>query len=399
MDIDFRLKSLKSAKEKINQRQNQLSSIPEGTLDDLFSVGFNEQQIELISNKNCENMIGSIEIPVGISGPITINGDDFLVPLATSEGALIASVSRGIKALNESGGVAVFSKKIGMTRAPVFRCTTGMMANRFNEWLEKNKQHVFAEIEKTSNHLIVLGFKSWVRGRHIFVRFECDTDQAMGMNMVTIGIEKMWQQIKDQYKNDDEIVGTELVSISGNVCSDKKDSVVNRLLGRGYWVQAEAMLSEEIVKTLLKSSADQMEYVHVIKNLVGSNIAGSQSQNMQAANVAAAFFAATGQDLAHVVEASQVSTTIEVTSRGLYVAVTAPNINLGVVGGGTWLPAQQQARSIIFGNKEENALVLAEVLVATILAAEVSGIAALASNSLGDAHQKLGRLKEVQGVQ
>ncbi len=392
--------------QRVTKRQELLQELAPGDYAQLFSYEFDAEQV---GRKNCENLIGSIELPVGVAGPVVVKGmvgadmtgvdtavgdlgsEEIYLPLATSEGALVASVSRGCKALSASGGVSLIIKKIGMTRAPVFRCRDGAHAQQFVEWLDQNQAEIARLTEATSHHLKYLSYQAWIRGRQVFVRFVFDTDQAMGMNMVTIALQTALSELLPK------LDGVELVSLSSNVCTDKKDSVINSLYGRGYWVQAEAFIPHDVIKNILKADAEVIFKTHLSKNLIGSNLAGSHSQNMQAANVIAAIYAATGQDLAHVVEGSQATTSIELVDdaerSGIYAAVTLPNINVGAVGGGTGLPAQSQAKKIIRGGKELTAEQLAGAVAAGVLAVELSGLAALSTHTLAQAHQKLGRDK------
>jgi hydroxymethylglutaryl-CoA reductase (NADPH) len=390
------------AQEQVSSRQKQLRSLNKETSSDLFNLSFSDSDLKNITTKNCENLIGSISIPVGVAGPVPISSANFpsnknqaaqiLIPLATTEGALVASISRGAKVIRESGGAQVFSDLVGMTRAPVFTCHDGQQALEFVNWLGEHQSEIRELMEATSSHLQVLGWQTWVRGRQVWVRFECDTDQAMGMNMITIAVKQMWSRLKENFADDLLLQNVHMLAVSGNMCSDKKDSLVNRLLGRGHWVQAEVKIPLDQVEKLLHANPEKIIQTHVAKNLVGSNLAGSQSQNMQVANVAAAVFAATGQDLAHVIEATQASTTVEIVDDDLYVAVTAPSINVGVIGGGTWLPAQTQARQIIKADGTSvTAAQLAETVVVAMLAGEISGLAALASGELAPAHQQLAR--------
>ncbi|MEA2057024.1 MAG: 3-hydroxy-3-methylglutaryl-CoA reductase, partial [Patescibacteria group bacterium] len=229
--------------------------------------------------------------------------------------------------------------------------------------------------------------KTWSQGPSVFARFSFDTDQAMGMNMVTIALKQVWQELVSTHPN------VELISISGNMCVDKKASALNQLLGRGYQVKAEVVISKDVVEELLGVSVEKLTLTHYWKNVVGTNLAGSNSQNMHVANMVAAMFLATGQDIAHVVEGSQANTIMEKRKDGLYVAVEFNNLNIGVVGGGTSLPAFTQARNIILGRSLSSAE-LAGIIGVACLAGEISGLAALASQSLAKAHQKLGRIKK-----
>jgi hydroxymethylglutaryl-CoA reductase (NADPH) len=349
---------------------------------------------------------------VGIAGPVlvsevhrsavkkTIPPHDLYIPLATTEGALIASTSRGCKAITQSGGSAVLLKNNGMTRAPVFECQSGVHGMEFMEWLGKPAQQSLLKTlcEQTSDHLTYLKQDSFIRGRYVYTRFYFDTDEAMGMNMVTIALQHAVVKIIDVYHQDKSHKQVALILISGNVCADKKSSLINTILGRGRWIQAEIVLPEAVLSEVLKIQAENIDIIvqaHVAKNLVGSNVAGSFAQNMQAANVVAAFYAATGQDLAHVVDSSMAYTSVEKVETGLYVSITLPNVIVGSVGGGTYLPAQNQAQQIIRPDLSETKRISADELAIAVgvgvLAAEISGLAALATNTLAQAHATLAR--------
>jgi hydroxymethylglutaryl-CoA reductase (NADPH) len=381
--------------------QDRQQAIQQATAADFSSLFTTPFDVELVGRKNCENLIGSVAMPVGMAGPVKMSwqhednkstSDEVRLPLATTEGALVASVNRGCKAINLSGGAQVFVRKIGMTRAPVFSCPDGETAQNLIKWIDQHFMDLKTVAEATSSHLRVIEFQAWQRGRQVFVRFVCDPDQAMGMNMVTIAVQRMAEAITQALPE------VKLVAVSSNACADKKDSVINRVLGRGYQVQAEVKIPGQVISNVLKTDASSLVAVQVAKNLVGSNVAGSLSQNMQVANVAAAMLLATGQDIAHVVEAAQASTTLEIDGDGVYAAVNLPNLNIGVVGGGTWLPAQTQARQLIGGGQEIDTYYLASAIGVAALAAEISGMSALAAHHLAKAHQDLGRVSQVAEV-
>jgi len=383
--------------QQIEARQKQLlENWKSEQVAHLFTV---DPDLAKANSTNCENMLGAISLPLGLAGPVEFElagqGKKCFVPLATSEGALVASVSRGLKAINHAGGAQVFVKNAGMSRAPSFAFVDGKKAHDFANFLEQaeNRLKIAQITESSSKHLKFLGLTSFVRGRQVFVRFSFDTDLAMGMNMVTIALQQLWDEWLKNYP------GIEMLSLSSNVCTDKKASHINQLLGRGYNAQAEVVLSEQILQEILKTDVKKLLTTHQSKNNLGSTLAGSSDHNMQFANVVAAFYLATGQDAAHIVEASQGSTIIEEVkiadgSSGLYVAVYLPNLPLGSVGGGTGLPSQKEVRSLILQNEDNpNPMQLAAVLATGVLAAEISGLAALSSHGLASAHQKLARKK------
>ena len=237
--------------------------------------------------------------------------------------------------------------------------------------------------------------KVFVAGRNIFLRFSSVTGDAMGMNMVTKGADAALAVVGEHFPD------LELVSLSGNVCSDKKPAAINWIEGRGRSVGCEVVLKKDVIHTTLKTSALRMATVNRDKNLVGSAVAGAMGGfNAHAANIVAAIFLATGNDIAQVVESSSCITLMEEQNEDLHVSVTMPSIEVGTVGGGTELDAQKACLDImgIAGasskNPGMNADRLARVVAGTVLAGEISLIAALSSNDLLKSHMTLNRKKD-----
>ena len=346
-----------------------------------------KSHVEEEKNVHCENLIGATTLPLGIAGPITIKNlelkiKNYYLPLATTEGALVASVSRGCKAINLSGGAKVYLENVGTTRGPVFETSGLEESMRFKKWLENNFGLLKIEAEKTSSHLKLKKLGTRIAGTYVYVRFYFDTDQAMGMNMVTIATDSINQLIETKTK-------VKCLSVSANFCVDKKPAWSNFLNGRGKRIWAEIILKKEVVKKVLKTTPEKFFDVWLAKCMIGSAMSGSLGFNAHFANIVAAFFAATGQDLAHVVEGSMGVTTSKVLKNGdLYASVYLPAVMVGTVGGGTKLKTKQEALSII-GTK--NSVELAEVLGGAVLAGEISLLASLAEGTLACAHKKLGR--------
>ncbi|MDH5533629.1 MAG: hydroxymethylglutaryl-CoA reductase [Candidatus Pacebacteria bacterium] len=378
--------SNKTQEDKLKQRQKIVTDFC-GDLPYLFDT---KNLPETVGQKNCENWVGGVTIPVGVAGPIQINfknkKSQYYLPLATTEGALVASVSRGAKVISTAGGTAVIVKKMGMSRAPVFECQSGAHAFEVLEIIEKNINKIGKVAESTSSHLKFLSHQGWVRGKFLYLRFNFDTDQAMGMNMVTIASQAIATLIE---KNNE---GAKLTALSSNVCTDKKDNLINSILGRGHFAQAEVVLSKEIIKSVLKTTPEELLKVHTQKNLIGSNLAGSFSQNAHVANVLSAIYLATGQDPAHVVEGSKAFLSLNIQNQDLYISLTLPNLNMGTIGGGTYLPSQKEARFLI-GQKEIKIAELVAVTAAACLAGEISLLASFCTDDLAKAHQELGRNK------
>jgi len=335
---------------------------------------------------HCENVIGAVGVPLGIAGPIKIHSlegeTEAYIPLATTEGALVASVSRGCKVIAEAGGSTVLSENVGVTRGPIFEVGTIKEGQRFCSWLKDHYDDLAEVAKQTSNHMKLIDSISVYHGRYVFVRFKFDTDQAMGMNMATIASTRIAQYIEEK-------TSVRLFAVAGNFDTDKKPSWLNMILGRGRRLRAEVIVPQELVQKLLHISPKQIEKTVIQKCWGGSIMAGSMGFNAHYANIVAAFFAATGQDLAHISEGSLGVTYAEVLENGdLYFSVYLPDILLGMIGGGTKLKAQSEARSI---TKAKTSTKLAEVLGAAVLAGELSLIASIAEGSLAEAHKRLGR--------
>jgi hydroxymethylglutaryl-CoA reductase (NADPH) len=361
----------------VTQRRESLEKLLAIKLPAIGSFCIDES---IASKRNCENMIGSIQIPVGVAGPVKIKefNKPIYIPLATTEGALVASVSRGCKAITESGGAYVIVEKIGATRGPVFKIRNLSEGRKFKTFLDKNFNKIQKIAEKSSDHLKLLAMKGQILGNSYYVRFVFDTDQAMGMNMVTIATSAIASFIESK-------TGITCMSLSGNYCVDKKASWLNFIEGRGYKVNAEVFLKEEVIRKILKTSPKKIYEVWLAKCMEGSALSGSMGFNAQFANVVAAFFLSTGQDPAHITEGSMGITSVEIVREGLYVSVYLPDLMMGTVGGGIGLSTQKEALSII-GTKD-----IASVLGVAVLAGEISLLASLSEGSLVRAHETLGR--------
>ncbi|MCX6705257.1 MAG: hydroxymethylglutaryl-CoA reductase [Candidatus Woesebacteria bacterium] len=358
---------------------------------DLKNIGTFSLDESVAGSRNCENMIGITQIPLGISSSIKINSKSYFVPLTTTEGALVASVSRGCKAISLSGGTAVIVEKVGVTRGPVFK--TGSLAEsfRFRAWLIKHFNDLNHQSVNASSHLKLLKIDSTVVGKNIYVRFSFDTDDAMGMNMATIATQAIVDFIGKKTK-------IKCLSISGNYCIDKKPSWLNFIGGRGFKVWAEVTLTKKVLREVLKTSAKKFFDVWLAKCMTGSALAGSMGFNAQFVNIVAAIFLAMGQDPAHIVEGSLGITSAEVVGENLYVSIYLPDLMIGTVGGGTSLATQAEALSILGingGDKGKNAEKLAQIIGGTVLAGEISLLASLAEGSLVKAHKKLGRGEKI----
>ncbi|QCC50483.1 hydroxymethylglutaryl-CoA reductase (NADPH) [Halapricum salinum] len=345
------------------------------------------------ADPNIENMIGAAQIPMGVAGPVPVDGsaadDDFYVPLATTEGALVASVNRGMAAIRDAGGANAEVLKYGITRAPVFSVADVKEAADVVEWVEDNEDQIEEVANATDPHIEYQEVTPYVVGDNVYLRLHYDTGDAMGMNMVTIASRSVAELIEDE-------TPASLVAVSGNLCNDKKPAAINAVEGRGYTVAADVFLPSDVVEDRFGTTAEAIAEVNTRKNLVGSAKAGALGFNAHVANILGAAFLALGQDEAHVVDGSNAITSVEARDDGLYASVTFSSLPVGTVGGGTGLPTQSEALDVLglAGGGDPvgtNGDALAEVIASAGLAGELSLLGALAGRHLASAHEEHGR--------
>jgi len=345
------------------------------------------------ADANIENMMGAAQVPMGVAGPVHVDGGaasgEYYLPLATTEGALVASVNRGLSAIRSAGGADARVTDSGMTRAPVFQVTGVAEAQTVVDWVDENIDSLRAAAESTTSHGELLGVDPYVVGDNVFLRFVYDTKDAMGMNMATIATREASELVESE-------TPARLVALSGNLCSDKKPAAINAIEGRGRSVSADVLLPRELVEDRLKTTPEAMVEGNTRKNLVGSAKAASLGFNAHAANTVAAAFLATGQDAAQVVEGANAITTMEAREDGLYASLSFASLEVGAVGGGTGLATQSEALEALgLGGGGDppgaNADALAEVIAVGALAGELSLVAAFCSRHLSSAHEELGR--------
>jgi len=334
-------------------------------------------------NVRIENLMGGIALPMGVAGPVSIGPGtkDVYIPLATTEGALVASVNRGCKAIRQAGNLNITVERPGTTRSPVFFTGTLEAGSNLKQWIAGHEEELAEVAKATSRHIRLLSVLSRIAGPYTYVLCAYDTGDAMGMNMATIATEAVAQYIVSG-------TGTRLLALAGNVDSDKKPSWNSVLDGRGFSVHAETELADRDIETILKTDAQSLFDVWLGKCLAGSAVAGSLGFNAHFANIIAALYAATGQDLAHVVEGSTGMTMMQRMRAGIRVSVYIPSVLVGTVGGGTKLITQTAARNLTGAVHADE---FAKVVGVAVLAGEISLLASLAEGSLARTHKKLGR--------
>ncbi|KAL5845528.1 hypothetical protein ACOSQ4_011486 [Xanthoceras sorbifolium] len=351
---------------------------------------------EAILGQCCEMPVGYVQIPVGIAGPLLLDGFEYSVPMATTEGCLVASTNRGCKAIYASGGAESMLLRDGMTRAPVVRFSTAKRASELKFFLEdpNNFDTLAVVFNRSSRFARLQSIRCSIAGKNLYIRFCCSTGDAMGMNMVSKGVQNVLEFLQNDFPDMD------VIGISGNFCSDKKPAAVNWIEGRGKSVVCEATIKEEVVKKVLKTSVASLVELNMLKNLAGSAIAGALGGfNAHAANIVSAIYIATGQDPAQNVESSHCITMMEAVNDGkdLHVSVTMPSIEVGTVGGGTQLASQSACLNLLGvkgANKESpgsNSRLLATIVAGSVLAGEVSLMSAIAAGQLVNSHMKYNR--------
>ncbi|TDH02318.1 hypothetical protein EPR50_G00171800 [Perca flavescens] len=368
-------------------------------LSALASLPYKDYDYSKVMGTCCENVIGYMPVPVGVAGPLLLDEKRFYIPMATTEGCLVASTNRGCRALSLSGGCRSRILADSMTRGPVVRLPSACRAAEVKVWLETSDGFsVIKEVfDQTSRFARLEKLTVGLAGRNLYIRFQSQTGDAMGMNMLSKGTEQALHRLRQQYPD------VEVLSVSGNYCTDKKSAAINWILGRGKSAVCEATIPANVVREVLKSSAASLVDLNINKNLVGSAMAGSIGGfNAHAANIVAAIYIACGQDPAQTVGSSNCITLMEPAGpegEDLYISCTMPSIELGTVGGGTNLAPQQACLQMlgVHGTSSDqpgdNARQLARVVCATVLAGELSLMAALAAGHLVKSHMAHNRSK------
>lgn len=342
-------------------------------------------------NVCCENVIGYVEIPVGYAGPLLLDGVKYYVPMATTEGALVASTNRGCKVIS-IGGVTSFVEDIGMTRAPCVRFTNVHNASEAKRWIDdpKNFRAIKLAFDSTSRFARLQEIFITMDGPQLYIRFRALTGDAMGMNMVSKGAEKALRFIQEIRFPDMQII-----SLSGNFCSDKKPAAVNWIRGRGKRVVSECIVKAKDLRGILKTDAKTLVQCNKLKNMAGSALAGTiGGNNAHAANMVTAIYIACGQDPAQNVTSSNCSTGMECcgdNNEDLYLTCTMPSLEVGTVGGGTGLPGQSACLDMLGVRgagraPADNSKKLAQIICATVMAGELSLMAALVNSDLVKSH-------------
>lgn len=361
------------------------------TLLERSLLPYKDYNYDLVHGACCENVVGYLPLPLGVAGPILVDGQNYFLPMATTEGVLVASTSRGAKAINAGGGAVTVVTGDGMTRGPCIGFESLARAGAAKIWLdsEEGQRTMKDAFNSTSRFARLQSMKSAIAGTNIYVRFRATTGDAMGMNMISKGVEHALNVMASDCGFEDMRV----VTVSGNYCTDKKSAAINWIDGRGKGVVAEAMIPGAVVKSVLKCEVEDLVQMNISKNFIGSAMAGAMGGfNAHAANIVAAIFLATGQDPAQVVESANCITIMHNVNGNLQISVSMPSIEVGTIGGGTILEPQSAMLDLLGvrgahpTSPGDNARQLARVIAAGVLAGELSLNSALCAGHLVKAH-------------
>ena len=394
--------------DSITEKRPQVSHIPRDAADDYSESAIQTRQrfVEEYSGAklehsahysfdphlvagNAEHFTGVAQIPLGFAGPVTILGEhaqgDFLIPLATTEGTLIASYNRGMKILNLSGGVKCTIIGDSMQRAPVFVFNDAREARRFISWVEANIAEVREHAEATSSIAKLQYIDYYSAAKFAYLRFNYSTGDAAGQNMVGRATFAACSWILDNYP------GVQHFYLESNLATDKKASQVNVMRTRGKRVVAEATIPRDVLVQHMRVEPEKLDYHAGIAN-VGSILSGANNNGAHSANGITAMFIATGQDVANVSESSAGIAYTELTADGdLYMSITIPSLIVATYGGGTGLATQQECLRVLgcVGRGKVNKL--AEIIAGVVLAGEISLASAISSSDWVSSHEKYGR--------
>jgi hydroxymethylglutaryl-CoA reductase (NADPH) len=340
---------------------------------------------------NCEHFTGVAQVPLGFAGPLRINGEhaqgDFLIPLATSEGTLVASYNRGIQVLNASGGAKCTVIGDAMQRAPVFVFEDARGARDFAKWVQANFTKIAQEAEATSSVAKLSDIDTYLSNKFAFLRFNYTTGDAAGQNMVGRATFAACSWILDHYE------GQRIVNfyLESNFATDKKASQINVMRTRGKRVVAEAIIPRDVLIQKMRVEPEKLAYHGLIAN-VGAILSGANNNGLHSANAITAMFIATGQDVANVSESSAGVIYSELTpEKDLYISITIPSLIIATHGGGVGLATQNECLQVLGCTGRGSVNKLAEIIAGTVLAGEISLASAISSSDWVSSHEKYGR--------
>ncbi len=369
----------------IGQRQDFVRQLTGVRLEHVSQFSFDPK----VTAGNIEHFTGVAQIPLGIAGPLRVHGEhaigDFLIPLATSEGTLVASYNRGIKLLNLCGGVKSTVVSDAMQRAPVFVFDDARNARDFVKWVQDHLETIREQAEATSSVAKLQYIDPFLASKFAYLRFNFSTGDAAGQNMVGRATFAACSWILDQYK------GVKHFYLESNFATDKKASQINTMRTRGKRVIAEAVIKRDILIQRMRVEPETLVYHSNVAN-VGALLSGANNNGAHSANAITAMFIALGQDVANVAESSAGIFYTELTAeRDLYVSITIPSLIVATHGGGTKLPTQTECLQMLGCKGRNTVYKLAEIIGGVVLAGELSLASAISSSDWVSSHEQYGR--------
>lgn len=369
----------------INKRQKFFEDFTGGRINHVGKYSINPHDLR----GNIEHFIGVAQVPMGIAGPIKVNGeyanDEFMIPMATTEGTLVASYNRGMKLLNMSGGVKATVVDDAMQRAPVFVFADARGARDFVNWVKLNMDKIREEAEATSSVAKLTYIDSFLSNKFAYLRFNYHTGDAAGQNMVGRATFAACGWILDHYQ------GVENFFLESNFATDKKASQINIMRTRGKRVTAEVTIKREHLLQVMRVDPKQIDYHGRVAG-VGSFLSGVNNTGLHSPNGITAMFIATGQDVANVSESSAGILYSELTDDGdLYVSITIPSLIVATYGGGTGIGTQRECLELMDCYGRDKCKKLAEIIAAVVLAGEISLASAISSSDWVSSHEQYGR--------
>ncbi len=341
---------------------------------------------------NVENFSGVAQVPIGVAGPLRMNGEhaqgDFYVPMATTEGTLVASYNRGMRVLSQCGGVKTTVVEDSMQRAPVFIFDDAMEAREFGDWIERHEDEIRAVAEATTRSGKLTYIGQYQVGPLLYLRVNFTTGDAAGQNMTAKATQAACEWMKDNYPRGADY------RLTGAMDTDKKHSHVNTLLTRGKRVVAEATIKNDALQHLLGVDTQSL-YDYRQIHFLGGFLAGTASNSAHAANGLTAIFIATGQDVANIAESHAAISYARLLENGdYYWSITLTSLIVGTYGGGTALPTQRECLELMGCYGKDKVKKLAEICAGTTLAGEISLTCAVLAGNWVNSHERLGRNRD-----
>jgi hydroxymethylglutaryl-CoA reductase (NADPH) len=342
-----------------------------------------------VTRGNIENFIGTAQLPIGIAGPLKMVGEhakgDFYIPLATTEGTLVASYSRGMRVISECGGAMCTVVKHSMQRAPVFLFDNALEAREFGKWLDEHIDALRGVVKASVEVPRLIEIEKYIVAHMLYTRFCYTTRDAAGQNMTGKATLYACEWIRANHPAKPRYI------LSGNIDTDKKHSMMNMIQTRGKRVVAEFVLKRDVARELLRI---EPEWLYKFRNIagIGAHLSGAAYSGAHSANGIAAMFIATGQDAANVAESHAGMNYIELLDNGdLYWSTTLPALICATYGGGTGLPTQRECLEMMDCYGDGKGDKLAEIIAGVVLAGDVSLSSAILAHEWVSSHEKMGR--------